>query len=97
MVKGVNTATITITALFLLPVIVGVALNQAEPNMSTGMGVAYLALMGPILGGIATALLTLMSWRKIIDSPNYWIVAVSFAASAALFLLANSGALSRLQ
>ncbi|MEL7284795.1 MAG: hypothetical protein AAGJ68_09795 [Pseudomonadota bacterium] len=97
MAKVLNFSTIIVSALYLLPVLVGAALNQMNPNLGTGMGVAYSALLGLIMGIIATALVGLLTWRKTASGPNYWVVGLSFLASLVLFVLANSGALSRIQ
>jgi hypothetical protein len=97
MAKARSFTTIIISALYLIPVMVGIVLNRMNPTMGTGMGVAYFALLGLIMGIIATALVGLLTWRKTASSPNYWVVGLSFVASLVLFVLANTGTLSRLQ
>lgn len=97
MVKGINFTTLVVSALYLMPVLAGIVLNQVNPNLSTGLGVAYAALLGLIMGIIATALVGLLTWRKTASRPNYWLIGLSFATSLALFMFANAGALSRMQ
>lgn len=87
------TSLVTVTA-FLVPILVGIVLNQLNPSMETALGVAYFALLGVMVGVLATATFLLLSWREVLRTPNLWVVGVSFALSLVLFLMANSGALS---
>lgn len=87
------TSLVTVTA-FLLPILVGIVLNQLNPSMETALGVAYFALLGVLLGVLATGIILLLSWRGVLQAPNLWIVGVSFVISLVLFLQANSGVLS---
>lgn len=87
------TSLVTVTA-FLLPILVGIVLNQLNPSMETALGVAYFALLGVLLGVLATSIILLLSWREVLRAPNLWVVGVSFVISSVLFLKANSGALS---
>lgn len=84
-----------IIALYAGPTLIGLGMNYSNPNLGTAMGVAYLSLLGLILGLLGTAVASLLSWRKTISLPPVWILLVSFAVSLGVFLLANSGALSR--
>ena len=87
------TTIVTVLA-FLLPILIGIVLNQLNPSMETALGVAYFALLGVVLGVLTTALFLLLSWRDVLRAPNLWVVGVSFVVSLVLFLKANSGALS---
>jgi len=87
--------TALIIGLYAVPTLIGLGMNYSNPNIGTAMGVAYLSLLGLILGLFGTAIASLLSWRKIIDLPQVWVLLVSFAVSLGVFLLANSGALSR--
>ncbi|MEM9572940.1 MAG: hypothetical protein AAF996_15860 [Pseudomonadota bacterium] len=69
-------------------------MNQLNPSMESALGVAYFALLGVVLGILATAIILLLSWRDVLQAPNLWVVGVSFVVSLVLFLKANSGALS---
>ena len=79
---------------FLVPVFIGIVLNQLNPSLETALGVAYFALLGLVLGVLTTALILVLKWRDILAAPNVWVVGVSFVVSLVLFLKANSGALS---
>ena len=87
-------STLIVALAFLLPVLVGIGLNQLNPSLETALGVAYFALLGLVLGVLVTALILVLKWRDILAAPNVWVVGASFVVSLVLFLKANSGALS---
>lgn len=87
-------ATLVTVLAFMLPILIGILLNQLNPSMESALGVAYFALLGVVLGILATAIILLLSWRDVLQAPNLWVVGVSFVVSLVLFLKANSGALS---
>lgn len=93
----VTKSTIAVVFLFFAPTVLGVVLNQMDPNMATAMGVAYFALLAVFLGLVGTAIVALLNWRKILTAPNYALIGISFAMSLVVFFSANSGALSSVQ
>ncbi len=90
-------STLIIAALFLLPTLIGIGLNQLDPSAGSALGVAYFALLGLLLGLLGTVIVLLLSWRGSMAPPNIWLVGLCLIASLVLFLQANTGSLSLVQ